>query len=137
MSKKKRDKRRVRTRRRRAPPPTVPAEKAQPVPLPIIAEPEIYGEIVSEKERELGGLGVWVYQTELDDKVCDACRALHGKIYTTREIAEQFDWAEKAGPALIKPNVHPNCRCRCELLVEVKVTGIGEGEQVEALQVLA
>lgn len=73
-----------------------------------------------DAEKEFGLGNIWIYDTEYDDKVCDECKSYRKQIFTSREIAEKWPWAEKKR-AMIKPNVHPNCRCRLEVLVTVEV----------------
>jgi len=75
---------------------------------------------IEKAEEEFGPGNIWVYQTEMDDDVCAECKGYNGNIYTSKEVAEKWAWAEKLR-AMIKPNVHPNCRCRLETLVTVEV----------------
>lgn len=58
------------------------------------------------------------WMTEQDSKVCSACEAMQGKIYSLYEDAD---------PA---PPLHPNCRCEIEVMKSV-IAGFGTKDGID------
>lgn len=70
-------------------------------------------------EPEKGVL--WGWETEIDDRTCDRCRALDGEVFNEEDVISQFPYVRKVGKYVWRPMLHPNCRCRLIRLMEIKI----------------
>lgn len=65
---------------------------------------------------------VWLWQSELDHKVCPICRG-HETSHEFRgnHLRRDFPYLEVVDLVTIYPNAHPNCRCRLVRKLEMTV----------------
>ena len=65
---------------------------------------------------------VWLWQSELDHKVCPVCRG-HEESHEFRgnHLRAKFKWLIIVDETTIYPNAHPNCRCRLVRKLEMTV----------------
>jgi len=70
----------------------------------------------AKKRYETSGLKFWQWNTAQDERVCEVCGPLHGKVVEIGKPFNQFLNTSKAikqnrGRTLIMPPAHPFCRC--------------------------
>lgn len=80
----------------------------------------LYNEAAAQSFEE-HGISKYRYMTALDERTCEVCGALDGRVFDLKDREEGVNW----------PVLHPSCRCSCsaynDLLAEA---GAYDGERV-------